>query len=167
MTKEELKRILDELAEKIKNEIRKRMEDKGYNERARKNTLVGSKLYDSVKVKSDASGELAFEIADYWEYVALGWKRSGRFPNTMKQFIENIKNWIVEKGIHFEGVTQNAMIYLIIRKIMTLGIKPRPFITYDPNEDPSKILPFLDKFFDDWADMAFDEITKELDEYFK
>ena len=46
------------------------------------------------------------------------------------------------------------------------GIEPRPFINWDENEDPSVVLPFLDDYFDKWADEVFNKITEELDKYF-
>ena len=47
-------------------------------------------------------------------------------------------------------------------------IKARPFIEsgYLNNEDPSKVLNFLDDFFDEWADEVFKKITEEVDKYF-
>ena len=108
-------KALAELASNIKKEIIARMGKYGYNQRAGRNTLVGSDLEKSVDVKVVSDHELVFEIADYYEFIVRGWKRTGNYPGTMRKFI---------------------------------------------------VLPFLDDYFDKWADEVFNKITEELDKYF-
>ena len=163
----DLRKELQGLAESIKKEILRRMEsDVGVNKRTGTNTLVGSDLYRSVDVKAISDTELVFSILQHWEYVAIGWKHTGRFPGTRDQFLENLSDWVRRKGISFGNMTQTQMVYAIYRKINMEGISARPFITYDPHEDPAVILPFLDDFFTKFADDIFEEITKSIDSRF-
>lgn len=164
----DIRKELQGLAESIKKEILRRMESSvGINKRTGTNTLVDSDLYRSVDVKADNDNELVFSILQHWEYVVLGWKHTGRFPGTRDQFLENLRDWVRRKGIRFGNMTQTQIVYAIYRNINMEGISARPFITYDPNEDPAAILPFLDDFFTKWADEVFEEITKEIDKKFK
>lgn len=168
MTPQELRKLLQILADKIKEEVRKRMEDKGYNERAQKNTLVGSDLYKSVKAQADGDGLIVFQLADYFQYVVqgrkAGWKNR---PPKPPGIIHGITQWVRKHNIRLGNMSENQTIWAVLESLEIRDIKARPFINYVENGDASDILPFLDKFFDDWADMAFDEITKQLDEYFK
>lgn len=158
---------LQELADMIKGEILHRMESPiGINPRTGTNTLVDSDLYESVDVSVIGDDTLVFSILQHWEFVSLGWRSTGRFPNTMDMFVRNIVDWIRRKGIHAQGKTENSLAWAIVKSIIRRGIKARPFINYDPEERPDVILPFLDKFFDEWADNVFEDICKDLDIYF-
>ena len=111
---------------------------------------------------------IEFQIADYYEYVVRGWKRTGRFPGTANLFISNILDWIRRKGIRIGNLSQNQIAFILYRKMLIEGrqIVPRPFINYDEGDDVSKILPFLDDFFDKWAENVFEIIMAETDKYF-
>lgn len=77
----ELKQALQELANKIKAEILKRMSSPvGINPRTGKNTLVNSNLFHSVDVTAKDDENIVFAIADYYEFVVAGWRRTGNFP---------------------------------------------------------------------------------------
>lgn len=158
---------LNELADMIKEEILHRMESPiGINRRTGTNTLVGSDLYESVDVSVMGDDTLVFSILQHWEYVAIGWRNTGRFPNTMDLFVRNIIDWIRRKGIPHPNKTENSLAWAIVKSIIRRGIEARPFIEYDPEERPDVILPFLDKFFERWADIVFEDICKDLDIYF-
>ena len=79
-------------------------------------------------------------------------------------------DWIARKNVRIGNMSQNQIAYYLYRRMIIEGreIAPRPFIEsgYNNNEDPSKILPFLDDFFSNWADKVFELITKDLDKYF-
>ena len=163
----DLHSALQELANNIKGEILKRMSSPiGINPRTGTNTLIDSDLYNSVDVSVVNDDTLVFSILQHYEYVVLGWKNTGRFPNTMDLFFRNIIDWIRRKGIYFQGKTENQVAWAIIKNIIHHGIKARPFINYDPEERPDVILPFLDEFFDKWADDVFNGICEQLDIYF-
>lgn len=165
----DLKKALQELAKQIKDEIIRRLHsDVGINPRTGTNTLVGSNLEKSIDVNATGDNEIVFKIADYYQYVVTGWKRTGRYPGTKELFIKNIRDWIVNKNITMGDMSQNQMIWYMYKRMLIDGrqIAARPFIEYDPNDDVSKILPFLDDFFSKWADKVFDMILKETDKFF-
>ena len=160
------KEALDELAKMVKEEIMLRIKKYGVNRRVGENTLEGSELQKSIVVVAKTDEQIVFQIADHFQYVVLGWKRTGRYPNTMAQFVRNLTNWVQRKGIRFEGKTENQVVWAILKSIWTRGIEARPFLNYDENGDPSIIIPFLDDYFDNWSDKIFNKITEELDKYF-
>ena len=102
----------------------------------------------------------------HYEYVVAGWRRTGNFPGTLSQFVDNLTDWVRRKGIRFEGKSENQVVWAILKSIWTRGIEARPFLNYDENGDPSIIIPFLDDYFDNWSDKIFNKITEELDKYF-
>lgn len=155
------------LANMVKDEIIARLHSNvGINPRVGKNTLVGSELEKSIQVQPTDDG-IVFQIADYYEYIVHGFKRTGRFPHTYHLFIKNITEWVRRKNIHIGIMTQNEIVYYLAQKMIVEGreIAPRPFINYDP-DDMSKVLPFLEDFFDRWADKVFNDIIEGLNEYF-
>lgn len=165
----DLRNALQELAKEIKDEIIRRLHsDVGINPRTGTNTLVGSNLESSIEVKATGDNEIVFKIADYYQYVVTGWKRTGRYPGTAHLFVANVLDWVKRKGVRLGNMSQNQVVWYLYKRMLIDGrqIAARPFIEYDPDGDASKILPFLDEFFDNWADKVFKEITKELDKYF-
>lgn len=184
----DIRSALNELAEDIKKEILRRMSsDVGVNPRTGTNTLINSSLYHSVDVYPRSDKTIIFQIADYFLYVVRGWERTHRGNGTFREYLLNIEQWIKRKGIIWkkkngDAMTQNEMVWALARAMFDeenrYKIVPRPFIAYQkgnesaPNynvtleSDLSEILPFLDEFFDDWAEDIFNKITKDLDEYF-
>ena len=167
----ELQQALQELAKQVKEEIIKRLHSRvGINPRTGSNTLIGSNLERSIEVKAEDENSIVFQIADYYEYIVSGWRRTGNFPGTAHLFIRNVTNWVRKNNIRLGNMTENQIVWYLYKRMLIEGreIKPRPFIEsgYDNNEDPSKILPFLDDFFDKWADKVFNKITEELDKQF-
>ena len=166
----DLQKELRILAKQIENEIILRLHSPvGVNPRAGRNTLIGSDLERSIKVEAVSDELIVFQIADYYEYIVRGWKRTGRFPGTASQFIKNITDWVRRKHIRLGNMTQNQIVYYLYKRMLIDGreIAPRPFINYDENGDITKILPFLDDFFDKWADWVFDKIMYDIDNFFK
>lgn len=163
----ELKSALGQLADAIREEIIRRMHsDVGINPRTGTNTLIGSDLEKSVEVNVVGESAIVFKIADYFEYVVRGWRRTGTHPNTAHLFIRNITDWVRRKNIRIGNMTQNQIVWLLYRKMLIEGrpIAPRPFIGY--GDDVDKVLPFLDEMLDKWAEETFNEIMKEIDKYF-
>lgn len=155
------------LADKIKEEVLKRMEsERGVNLRTGENTLKNSKLYKSVEVRVVSEDTLAFQIADYYTYV-VGGRRPGWGTPPPTGFVQGVTKWVRERGIRFNGKTENQTIWAIIKSIVKRGIQGRAILGngYE-NDDPSYVLPFLDDFFDEWSDKVFEDICKMLDEYF-
>lgn len=167
----DLHSALKELADQIKEEIIRRMHSPvGVNPRTGRNTLIGSDLERSVEVSPSGEESIVFEIADYYEYIVSGWRRTGNFPNTAHLFIRNVTDWVRRKGIRLGDMTENQIVWYLYKRMLIEGrtIAPRPFINsgYNNDEDPSKILPFLDDFFGRWADRVFELITADTDKYF-
>lgn len=167
----DIKSALDELAKEIKDEIIRRLHSSvGINKRTGTNTLIGSNLEKSIQVTESDDSSIVFQIADYYEYIVSGFKRTGNFPGTAHLFIRNITDWVKRKGVKLGNMSQNQIVWYLYKRMIIDGrqIAPRPFIEsgYNNNEDPSKILPFLDEFFDKWADKVFELIIKDTDKYF-
>jgi hypothetical protein len=77
-----------------------------------------------------------------------------------------LEEWMRKKNVHSSNMTDNSLAWAIVKNIFEGGIMPRPFINYDPNDDPAKVLPFLDKMVDAWMDDVFNKIIQEIDKYF-
>jgi hypothetical protein len=162
----DVKTALKELADMIKAEIMNRVWEEGVNPKTGTNTLISSDLIKNMRVEAVSENEIVFQIADYYQFVVLGWRRTGRWGGGLAAFVNAIIKWMSKKNVHSTKLTDNQLAWAIVKKIFDGGIMARPFIKYDPNEDPSVILPFLDDYFDKWADEVFDKITEELDKYF-
>ena len=156
---------INELAQMVKQEVLRRIHQYGYNARAGKNTLEGSELERSIDVKV-SDDKFVFQLADYFEFVVRGWRRTGNYPGTMNRFVENLTAWVRRKGIRFGGKTENQVVWAILKSIWMRGIEPRPFLNWDDSQDPALIIPFLDDYFNNWADDVWNKITEELDKYF-
>lgn len=162
----DVREALMELAVAVKKIINDRIQRFGVNERTGKNTLEGSDLQKSIQVTAEDDG-ITLQIADYWEYVALGWKRTHRFQGTFSRFIQNLLVWIRKNNIHQPGIKDNNLAYAIALSIMENGIKARPFMIWNEEGDLTKMLPELDAYMDKWFDHLFEGIMEEIDKYFK
>jgi hypothetical protein len=162
----DIQKALRELCDEIKMILKYRIVHYGVNPKTGTNTLQGSELEKSIEVKPTTDG-IALQIADYWEYVALGWHRSHRFEGTMNQFVRNIDDWVRRKGIRLGNLTQSQIVFVIIRNIMNNGLRERPFMIWDEEGDLSKMIPELENIMDDWFETLFEAITADLDNYFK
>lgn len=94
---------------------------------------------------------ILFHYNDYAEYI-----ENGRKPHTNKVPLYALLDWAKRKGIP----TDNNTLYAIRESIYKNGIKPRNILTtfYDA----------IDKEFDDtYADILFESIIEQLNEYFK
>lgn len=171
-----VRKALQELADKIYAEILNRIEKYGANSRG-VNTLKGSNLEASIEVNVKSDTELVFSIVDYYQAVVLGWHGwTGRYPHSWSNAIDNISRWAVMNGLVGPNQNANQVAYAVFKSIQKKGIEGRPFLGVDTSAgekigepavgDPSIVLPFLDKFFETWADDVFEEMTMELDKYF-
>ena len=160
-----LQEALQELANEVKKLLNIRIRKYGVNPKTGTNTLKGSELEASIQVATTSDG-IVLQIADYWEYVALGWHRTGRFPNTMSKFIKNVDDWVRRKGIRLGNMTQAQMVFIMIRNIMNLGLRERPFMIYNQEGDLTEMIPELQEYMDKWFDELFDAIMIDIDNYF-
>lgn len=161
----DVKTAFQELALAVKRLLNDRINRYGINPKTGTNTLQGSELEKSIKVNVVEDG-IALQIADYWEFVSRGWKRTGRYPGTMSDFVNNVDNWVKRKGIKFGDMSQASMVFIIIRNIIENGIKARPFMVYDDDGDLTKMIPELNDYIDKWFDTLFDGIMEDIDNYF-
>jgi len=161
----DVKEALMELAVAVKRIINDRISRYGVNPRTDTNTLEGSNLQKSIQVTAEDDG-ISLQIANYWEYVALGWKRTHRFEGTFSKFIQNILIWMREKNIHQQGIKDNNLAYAIALNIMKNGIQARPFMIWNNEGDITKMIPELEAYLDKWFENLFNAITEDLDKYF-
>lgn len=153
------------LAEAVKRLIAYRINKYGVNHRIGKNTLKGSNLESSIEVTPEEDG-ITLQIADYWEFIARGWKRTGNYPGTMRLFVKNINDWVSKNNIRIGNLTQSQIVWIIIKNIWERGIAPRPFMIYDGDGDLTKMIPELDEYIDKWFEDLFNAIMEETDKYF-
>lgn len=164
MNRDILINALRELAEFIKKTVAERVEKYGKNRKG-VNTLVGSDMITEMVVSySDNNVELA--IADYWAYVSTGW-RFNNFSSGKVGLFDALVKWALKK------VTKdNTEAWELAGKLYTLMIKkhrpipPRPFLVYDENGDLTEMVPELKDYLDDWFDRLFEEIIKEVTDFF-
>ena len=124
------------------------------------NLMLNKKGINTIAPNSDifkqmyakASGNIVIQLLlnDYVQYIESGRKAGSKFPP-----IEAIRKWAKKKL----GKEDNSTIFLIRRKIVEDGIKPRPFMY--------KVLETIDKKWDgEWSSELFNELTKIIDEFF-
>lgn len=161
----DLSTAFKELAEEVKKIVELRIRRYGINPRTGTNTLQGSDLEKSIDVSPTEDG-IVLQIADYWEFVSRGWERTGNYPNTFSKFVENLTKWVRKKNIHFGTLSQNQIVWIVLRKIWTHGIQSRPFMVYSDEGDLEEMIPELKKYMDKWFDELFELIISDLDKYF-
>lgn len=154
-----------ELAEAVKRMVNDRIRRYGVNEKTGSNTLENSNLQRSLQVTPTEDG-IVLQIADYWEFVSRGWKRTGNYPGTFSKFVKNINDWVRRKGIRWGSLTQNQIAWIVIKNIWDYGLKSRPFMIYDDEGDLTKMIPELEAYMDKWFDNLFEAIIEELNNYF-
>ena len=120
----DIQTAFQELALAVKRIVNDRIRRYGINPKVGKNTLEGSELQKSLQVNATDDG-IELQIANYWEFVSRGWKRTHNYPGTMTLFVRNIDNWVRRKNIRFGNMKQSQIVYIIIRNIMENGLKSR------------------------------------------
>lgn len=161
---EAVKEILEGIASECKFLMRQAVTIHGYNDRpkAQKDTLTGSKLYDTIESRSDGNGLIEILVNDYVDYIQSG-RDKGIFPP-----FDAIQKWAEEKGLP----TENNIIWAICQSIYKNGIKPRPFVEIPeamygtPNNTDELFFDLTDEYWDDWNKQMCDTVTEELDKQF-
>ena len=161
----DVKTALQELALAVKRILNDRINRYGVNPKTGSNTLQGSNLQKSIQVIAEEDG-ITLQIADYFEFVVRGWKRTGNYPGTMRLFVRNINDWVRRKGIRLGNLTQSQMVWIIIKNIWEKGLRERPFMIWDEEGDMTKMIPELDKYIDSWFETLFNAIMEETDKFF-
>ena len=154
----QLAKIIQEITNDIVKGARDIMaSDVGINQKVGKNTLVGSNLYKqiSTQFKQDDNIVINLFFNHYIEFI-----ESGRMPKKGKRPpVLEIAKWLRRKHIVSSNENIMKVAYAVSYVIWRDGYKAR------------KILEALDKYVDSgfenkYADMIFDALFKEVDDYF-
>ena len=155
----QLAKIIQEITEDIVKGARDIMaSDVGINQKVGKNTLVGSNLYKQISTSWKETGDNVVIDTFFNHYIGyIEWDRPPEYGDP-PPVIEIIK-WLRRKHIVSSNENINSVAYVISRSIWKKGHKGR------------KIFDMLDKYVDSgfenkYADMIFDALFKEVDDYF-
>lgn len=156
-----LAKIIQEITNDIVKGARDIMaSDVGINEKTDppKNTLVGSNLYKQISTSWKETGDNVVIDTLFNHYIGyIEWDRPPKYGDP-PPVIEIIK-WLRRKHILSSNENIKSVAYVISRSIWKKGHKGR------------KIFDMLDKYVDSgfenkYADMIFDALFKEVDDYF-
>lgn len=144
-------KTVKEFNDKLSSKLTKNLSD----------SKASGRLQSSIKVseKNSKDGtEIILEMEEYGKYVDEGRKPGKGMP------IDDLKKWIVDKGIKFNEQTKskqtteqkiNSLAFLINRKIKNKGIKATDFLTNALDE-------LTPKFADDYVKSYADDIIDSL-----
>lgn len=127
--------------------------DVGVNPKVGKNTLVGSRLRESLASVARVQGDMlvAGVLANHY----LDFIESGRRKGAAAPPFSAIAEWCSRKGLP----SDNSTVWRIRNAIVRDGIAARPVLSV-----------FFDRvegmFSETWSDMLFNVITDNLDKYF-
>lgn len=154
-----LAKIIQEITEDIIRAARQVMSsDVGINEKVGINTLHGSNLYKQISTSWKETGDNVVIDTLFNHYIGyIEWDRPKEYGDP-PPVIEIIK-WLRRKHIVSSNENIKSVAYVISRSIWKKGHKGR------------KIFDMLDKYVDSgfenkYADMIFDALFKEVDDYF-
>ena len=153
---------LNELAAKVKAEILERLRGPlGVHRKVGENTLIGSNLEKSIDVYVSDDDEIVFIIADYFSFVTGG-RHRGLTPRGQNVY-GAIQSWVRRKFIRIGNLSETKIIWLVLQKLKTSDIAPRPFIGYDYDYTKyvDEVIPFLNTMIDEWMDNLFDTLMDE------
>ena len=154
----DLAKIMKEITEDILKGARDIMSsDIGINQKVGKNTLVGSNLYNQVSThfKQDDNIVINLFFNHYIEFIESGrMQKKGKRPPVLE-----IAKWLRRKHIVSSNENIMRVAYAVSYAIWRDGYKAR------------KVLEALDNYVDSqfenkYADMLFDALFKEVDDYF-
>lgn len=155
----QLAKIIQEITNDIVKGARDIMaSDVGINQKVGKNTLVGSNLYKQISTSWKETGDNVVIDTLFNHYIGyIEWDRPPEYGNP-PPVIQIIK-WLRRKHIVSSNENIKSVAYVISRSIWKKGHKGR------------KIFDMLDKYVDSgfenkYADMIFDALFKEVDDYF-
>ena len=156
---EQLKIIIMEISKDIIRAARQVMSsDVGINEKVGFNTLHGSNLYRQISTSWKETGDNIVVDTLFNHYIGyIEWDRPPKHKK--RPPTREIVKWLQRKHIVSSNENINSVAYVISRSIWKKGHKGR------------KIFDMLDKYVDSgfenkYADMIFDALFKEVDDYF-
>ena len=155
----QLAKIIQEITEDIVKGARDIMaSDVGINQKVGKNTLVGSNLYKQISTSWKETGDNVVIDTFFNHYIEF--IESGRMPKKGKRPpVFEIAKWLRRKHIVSSNENIMKVAYAVSYVIWRDGYKAR------------KILEALDNYVDSqfenkYADMIFDALFTEVDDYF-
>ena len=155
----QLAKIIQEITEDIIRAARQVMSsDVGINEKVGFNTLHGSNLYKQISTSWKETGDNVVIDTFFNHYIEF--IESGRMPKKGKRPpVLEIAKWLRRKHIVSSNENIMKVAYAVSYVIWRDGYKAR------------KVLEALDKYVDSgfenkYADMIFDALFKEVDDYF-
>ena len=155
----QLAKIIQEITNDIVKGARDIMaSDVGINQKVGKNTLVGSNLYKQIKQSWKETGDNVVIDTFFNHYIES--IESGRMPKKGERPpVLEIAKWLRRKHIVSSNDNIMRVAYAVSYVIWRDGYKAR------------KVLEALDKYVDSqfdnkYADMIFDALFKEVDDYF-
>lgn len=155
----ELAKIIKSFAEDVVEEARKIMASNvGINEKTGTNTLKDSNLYKQIDWSFRQEGEdIIIDTLFNYYITFIEWDRPknyGKMPP-----INVIQKWLVRKHIAPLNKNIRSVAFLIARSIQREGHRGRPiFATLFKNTE--------EKWTNEWSYKLFDNIIKELVNYF-
>ena len=155
----QLEKVIQEITEDIIMAARQVMSsDVGINEKVGFNTLHGSNLYKQISSSWKETGDNIVIDTFFNHYIGyIEWDRPPKYKK--RPPTREIVKWLQRKHIVSSNENINSVAYVISRSIWEKGHKGR------------KIFDMLDKYVDSgfenkYADMIFDALFKEVDDYF-
>ncbi len=152
-------KIIREFADDIIKEARSIMaSDIGVNQKVGFNTLKDSDLYKQIETKVNENGnDIIIDTLFNFYIVYVEWDRPPEYGK--RPPIDAIIKWLKRKNIVSSNQNIRSVAFLISRAIWRDGWKGRPILkTLFENSS--------DKWENEWADKLFNNIIKELTEYF-
>ena len=155
----QLAKIIQEITQDILKGVRDIMDsDVGINQKVGINTLHNSNLYNQIKQSWKETGDNVVIDTFFNHYISyIEWDRPPKYGK-MPPVIEIIK-WLRRKHIVSSNDNIMSVAYAVRYAIWRDGYKAR------------KVMEALDKYVDSefdkrYADMIFDALFKEVDDYF-
>ena len=151
MDKPKTNKVIDDFSDKLTSEVKKNLSD----------SKSSGRLQSSLKITDKESSDdfsIIIEMEEYGTYVDEGRKPGKGVP------VDNLKKWIVQKGITFNSQTKskqtteqkiNSLAFLINRKIKKEGIEAKNFLSDALDE-------LTPKFADDVANSFADDLIDDL-----
>ena len=155
----DIAKIIKEFAQDVIKEARKIMDsDVGINSKTGTNTLKGSDLYKQIDWSFREEGnDIIIDTLFNFYIVYVEWDRPpgyGKMPP-----IDTIVKWLKKKNIVQNNKNIRSVAFLIARAIQRDGWKGRPiFATLFDNVG--------NKWENEWSEKLFDQIIKDLTDYF-
>lgn len=149
--------VLDEIAKDMVRLAREVMASSvGINSKTSANTLIDSDLYKQIETQITANGEVEISLLFNYYLEYIEWDRPpehGKMPP-----IDAIISWMKKKHISPTNGNIRSAAFAISKAIWKDGWKGRKIT--------ANLLIKTEQAWDSWADKLFNEIIKNLNDYF-